>query len=95
MDIELKPLKDHPEDIDEFIKSSLDEHYKHVIARLEEYREAIEDMVKLLYKKENITGEEVREIIIKFEEANGIESKVEDHTQKIEEELRDDAKMTE
>ena len=46
-------------------------------------------------KRENITGEEVREIIIKFEEANGIESKVEDHTQKIEEELRDDAKMTE
>jgi cell division protease FtsH len=83
------------QDMDEFIKSSLDEHYKHVIARLEEYREAIEDMVKLLYKKENITGEEVREIIIKFEEANGIESKVEDHTQKIEEELRDDAKMSE
>ena len=82
------------QDMDEFIKTSLDEHYKLVLARLEEYKDAIEDMVKLLYKKENITGDEVRDIIIAFEKANGIESKVEDHSHDIEEELKVDATMS-
>jgi len=81
------------EGMDEFIKSSLAQHYDNVIARLEDYRDAIEDMVALLYKKENITGEEVREIIINFEEANGMESKVEIVDNEIEEELKEDAKM--
>jgi len=81
------------EEMDEFIKSSLAKHYEDVVARLEEYRDAIEDMVALLYKKENITGEEVREIIINFEEANGIESKVEIVDNEIEQELEEDAKM--
>jgi len=82
------------QDMDEFIKTSLDEHYKLVVARLEEYRDAIEDMVKLLYKKENITGDEVRDIIIAFEKANDIESRVEDHSHDIEEELKVDATMS-
>jgi len=82
------------ENMDEFIKSSLDEHYKSVIQRLEEYRGAIEDMVTLLYKKENITGEDVREIIINFEKENNIESKVSQVIDDIEEELKQDAKMT-
>ena len=82
------------ENMDEFIKSSLDAHYKSVIQRLQEYRDAIENMVKLLYKKENITGEEVREIIVDFEEENNIESKVTNVTDAIEEELKQDAKMT-
>jgi cell division protease FtsH len=81
------------EGMDEFIKSSLAKHYDEVISRLKEYRDAIEDMVALLYKKENITGEEVREIIINFEEANGIESKVEIVDNEIEQELKEDAKM--
>ena len=81
------------ESMDEFIKSSLDEHYNSVLARLEEYRDAIEDMVALLYKKENITGEEVREIIVNFEKENGIESKVSASVDDIEEELKQDAKM--
>ncbi len=81
------------EDMDAFIKASLEEHYNAVVARLEEYRGAIEDMVALLYKKENITGEEVREIIIRFEEANGMESKVSEVVDDIEEELKQDAKM--
>ncbi len=81
------------ENMDEFIKSSLEEHYNAVVARLEEYKGAIEDMVALLYKKENITGEEVREIIINFEEANGIESKVSKVVDDIEEELKQDAQM--
>ncbi|QFR48548.1 ATP-dependent zinc metalloprotease FtsH [Sulfurimonas lithotrophica] len=83
------------QDADEFIKASLDEHYKAVVARLEEYRGAIEDMVKLLYKKENITGEEVRNIILDFEKENGIESKVQEHINEIEDELKEDASMSE
>ncbi len=83
------------ENADEFIKASLDEHYKGVVARLEEYRGAIEEMVKLLYKKENITGEEVREIILNFEKENGLESKVQEHINEIEDELKEDASMSE
>jgi len=83
------------EEMDAFIKQSLDEHYAAVVARLEEYRDAIEDMVALLYKKENITGEEVREIIINFERKNGIESKVVSETESIEDELKEDATMSE
>ena len=82
------------ENMDEFIKSSLDAHYKSVVQSLEEYKGAIEDMVKLLYKKENITGEEVREIIINFEKENNMESKVSNVTDAIEDESKQDAKMT-
>jgi cell division protease FtsH len=81
------------QDLDNFVKTSLDDHYKNVVARLEEYREAIEDMVALLYKKENITGEDVRKIIIDFEDRNGMESKVEVVTDEIAHELEEDAKM--
>lgn len=81
------------ENMDEFIKTSLQERYKSVLERLKEYSEAIEEMVKLLYKKENITGEEVRNIIIDFEKANNIESKVNIVTNDIEEELKVDARM--
>jgi cell division protease FtsH len=81
------------EDMDTFIKTSLQEHYESVLSRLEEYKDAIEDMVALLYKKENITGEEVREIISSFEEANGMESKLDDSIDEISEELKVDASM--
>jgi cell division protease FtsH len=81
------------EAMDNFIKESLDEHYKQVKARLEEYRGAIENMVKLLYEKENITGEDVREIIIAFEKENGMESKVQEQTDEISKELEADAQM--
>jgi len=82
------------EDMDTFIKTSLQEHYENVVARLEEYRDAIEGMVALLYKKENITGEEVREIIINFEKENNITSKVVETHETIEEELKEDATMS-
>ena len=82
------------QDMDDFIKKSLEERYKAVLERLNEYKDAIEDMVKLLYKKENITGDEVREIIIDFEKENGIETKVIDVVDDIEEELKADAKMS-
>jgi len=81
------------QEMDEFIKNSLDEHYKAVVARLEEYRGAIENMVALLYKKENITGEEVREIILDFEKEHGLESKIVQDTESIEDELKEDASM--
>ena len=83
------------EDMDEFIKNSLQEHYEKVVARLEEYRGAIEEMVALLYKKENITGEEVREIILNFEKENGMESQVVQEHETIEDELKVDATMSE
>jgi cell division protease FtsH len=83
------------EDMDGFIKASLETHYQTVKDRLEEYREAIEDMVALLYKKENITGEDVRKIISEFEEKNGIESKLVEEIEGIEEELKEDASMSE
>ncbi len=82
------------QDMDEFIKSSLQERYEAVVSRLEEYREAIEDMVALLYKKENITGEEVRDLIIAFEERNNMPSKVVVVPERLEDELKDDASMT-
>ncbi|MGB3962545.1 MAG: cell division protein FtsH, partial [Sulfurimonas sp.] len=80
--------------MDDFIKTSLHERYEIVVARLEEYREAIEEMVALLYKKENIEGSEVREIILNFEKANNIDSKVTQDTSHIEDELKQDATMS-
>ncbi len=65
------------EDMDQHIKATLETHYIAVVARLEEYRDAIENMVKELYKTENIDGDVVRKVITDFEAENGIESKVE------------------
>jgi cell division protease FtsH len=65
------------EDMDTFIKVSLNERYISVKERLEEYRDAIENMVELLYEHENITGDQVREIIQKFETDNDLATKLE------------------
>ncbi len=64
------------EAMDNFIKTTLDERYAVVKERLEEYRDAIEKMVELLYAKENITGEQVRAIIETFEGENNIPTKL-------------------
>jgi len=82
------------QEMDEFIKSSLNERYGVVVQRLEEYKGAIENMVALLYKKENITGEEVRDIILNFEKEHGLESKVIEDTESIADELKEDATMS-
>ncbi len=82
------------EALDEYVKNTLDEHYKKVKERLQEYSGAIENMVKLLYEKENITGEEVREIIKKYEEENNLESKLDDEKDNLQEELKIDASMS-
>ena len=66
------------QEMDAFIKKTLEEHYGDVKSRLEAYRGAIEKMVALLYESENISGKEVRDIIRKFEEENGMESRLDD-----------------
>ncbi len=65
------------EEMDNFIKTTLSERYAAVKTRLEEYSDAIEKIVELLYAKENITGDQVREIIEAFEIENNIETKLE------------------
>ncbi|MDD3594774.1 ATP-dependent zinc metalloprotease FtsH [Sulfuricurvum sp.] len=65
------------EGMDSFIKDTLQERYIAVKSRLEEYRGAIESIVELLYAKENITGEQVREIIAAYEAEHNIETKLE------------------
>ena len=65
------------ENMDTFIKQSLQERYVEVKKRLEEYRDAIEKIVELLYAKENISGDQVREIIEAYEKDHNIETKLE------------------
>ena len=74
------------ENLDEYVKSLLDERYKRVIGTLNEYSEAIEEIVKELFEKETIKGETVRKIIKDFEEKNGI---------KREEDEKNDIEMAE
>jgi len=81
------------EAMDEFIKNSLDEHYQEVKKHLQEYNEAIENMVTLLYEKENITGDEVRRIIREFEEKYNKPTKLQDNEDAIKQELKEDAQM--
>ncbi|HHH19357.1 MAG TPA: ATP-dependent metallopeptidase FtsH/Yme1/Tma family protein [Campylobacterales bacterium] len=64
------------EDIDAFIKNTLEERYNYVKDTLREYSGAIEDMTAVLLDVEVIEGEKVQEIIQKFEEANGMESRM-------------------
>lgn len=65
------------EDMDAFIKQSLQERYVEVKKRLEEYRDAVEKIVELLYAKENISGDQVREIIEAYEVENNLATKLE------------------
>jgi len=55
------------EEVDRFIKETLEERYKHVKNKLKEYAPVIEKMVEELYEKEVIEGERVRELIKEFE----------------------------
>jgi len=54
------------ENVDEFIKKTLQERYQHVKNRLKEYAPVIEKMVEELYEKEVIEGKRVRELIEEF-----------------------------
>jgi cell division protease FtsH len=55
------------EEVDSFIKQTLQERYKHVKNILKKYTPVIERMVEELYEKEVIDGERVRELIKEFE----------------------------
>ncbi len=81
------------EEMDEFIKQSLNEHYILVKENLTLYSGAIENMVALLYDKENITGDDVRSIIGAFEKENDIPSKLSEVSDNIKDELKEDASM--
>ncbi|PAF43679.1 ATP-dependent zinc metalloprotease FtsH [Helicobacter sp. 11S02629-2] len=59
--------------IDDFVRGTLDERYKFVKQTLEDYRDAVEVMVKELFDKEVIDGARVREIIYNFETEKGVE----------------------
>lgn len=81
------------EEMDEFIKQSLNEHYISVKEKLTLYSGAIEAMVALLYDKENITGDDVRTIIKNFEQENDIPSQLSEVRDNIKDELQEDANM--
>ena len=55
------------EEIDIYIKSFLEERYKHVKNLLRKYTPVIEKMVEELFEKEVIEGEKVRKLIKEFE----------------------------
>ena len=78
------------ENLDEYVKTMLDERYKRVLGTLREYSEAIENIVKELFEKETIKGDVVRKIIKDFEEKNGIvrEEDEKDDIQKAENGLK-------
>ena len=55
------------EEVDKFIKDTLEERYRHVKNLLKKYAPVIEKMVEELYEKEVIEGKRVRELIREFE----------------------------
>jgi len=62
------------EDLDMYIKKTLNERYAIVLETLTKYKECIESIVVSLNKNETIDGEQLREIIYAFEDENEIES---------------------
>jgi len=63
------------QETDDYIKALLEERYKEVKFKLNEYKDVIEAMVKELYEKEVITGEEVTALIEKYSPQKEIETK--------------------
>ena len=64
------------EEMDTFIKTTLNDRYNFVKQTLNDYKEAIELMVKELFEKEVIDGSRVREIIAEFEEKNNLPTRL-------------------
>lgn len=62
--------------MDAHIKAVLNERFNAVKKSLETYKEAIENIVKELFEKENIDGQKVREIISEYEQAHHLESRI-------------------
>jgi len=70
------------EDMDNFIRTTLNERYKFVKKTLNEYSKAIENMTAVLLDVEVIEGKKVRSIIEDYEKENGITSRLA-HGEKI------------
>ena len=64
------------QNIDNSIKTTLNERYEFVKKTLREYDGAIENMATVLLDVEVIEGDKVQEIIVAFEEENGMESRM-------------------
>jgi cell division protease FtsH len=64
------------QDIDNHIKTTLNEHYEYVKKTLREYAGAMEEMTSVLLDVEVIEGTKVYSIIEKFEEDNEMESRL-------------------
>lgn len=62
--------------MDAYIKQILNERFMDVKTTLQTYKDAIENIVKELFEKENIDGEKVREIIRDYEEENNLPSRL-------------------
>ena len=73
-------IKDYSEKtaeaLDEYVKATLNERYKGVLATLKLYKDAIETMVDALYEEETIEGEKVRQIIAEFEKQKGMKTRL-------------------
>ena len=64
------------EDMDNYIRSTLNERYTFVKKTLNEYHQAIENMTAVLLDVEVIEGKKVRSIIAEFETENNMESRL-------------------
>jgi cell division protease FtsH len=64
------------EDMDNYIRSTLNERYTYVKKTLNEYHQAIENMTAVLLDVEVIEGKKVREIIQTYEKENNMESRL-------------------
>jgi len=64
------------EDMDNYIRSTLNERYNFVKKTLNEYHQAIENMTAVLLDVEVIEGKKVRSIIAEYEEENNLESRL-------------------
>ncbi|HEC1788492.1 TPA: ATP-dependent zinc metalloprotease FtsH [Campylobacter lari] len=69
------------QDLDEYVKKTLDERYAGVKEILKTYSGAIEVMVQALYEEETIDGAKVREIIKNYEEENNLPTRLEEKEQ--------------
>ena len=70
------------EDMDNYIRTTLNERYNFVKKTLTDYHQAIENMTAVLLDVEVIEGKKVRSIIEDFEKENNMESRLA-HTDKI------------
>ncbi|SFZ98396.1 Cell division protein FtsH [hydrothermal vent metagenome] len=64
------------ENMDNYIRTTLNERYNFVKETLNEYNQAIENMTAVLLDVEVIEGEKVRSIISDFEQENNMESRL-------------------